>query len=279
MLSNVPEVVTALVGVLRASVPVGFDLAPEQRAVEQLGVTTPCGSAMSILYFLLSCGTNDAAGVTPDTVLRRGEESAVLARSAVALLRAAPAASGGALRALAAYTLSPCNIILRLLFRSGTPAAAAAADPALAPVFSALDAAATALAGVVTAGCRALAAAAAAGTAGGASLEDNVAVVAEPLACVLLSLQPAARATHAARPPITAATARAVLGAAAAAVALFPPGADRSHWAIRGAGGASMIMVRTGQAACRLLRVPGWCVPALACRREPGVSREPTSSC
>lgn len=223
--------VTGLIGVLEHSLnfrAAGFDLVPEQNSMIHVGVPSPCAAAMGMLLRLAESG-GDAAAV----LLRSSDEGATVARAAVALLRAGQGGVGGTLHlddsdALDAAFISPCAVLLGMLACCGATvegAAAAAAAPALAPLFSELDVAAAVLAGAAASACRALRTAIASGRPRGAApgaFERSLAQ--RPLACLLSLLKSAAAAAGAARPPIKAATARAVLGAAAAAIALTPPG-------------------------------------------------------
>lgn len=226
--ASVPEVISALLGVLRASVTGTFDLAPEQRAMD---VNSPCAVAMEQLWGLLTLGNADA-------VLRGGEEGAALVRAAVTLLRAAPAAAGGVMQRLVVLTMAPSVVLLETLDRHRrrrrAPAAAAAA-PELVPL-SEIDAAAAALAGVADAVCHAR---------GEADAEGKRVILVAPLESLRLILNAASAAAGAASPPVTAATARAVLRAAAATVAIVPPGADDWHWTVPGAAEAYDILVST----------------------------------
>lgn len=251
-----PELTNALLGVLRDSVVGGsFDLAPGHFG---MGPINPCTTAMVVLSALVSEG--DAAAVLG------GEKGAVVARAALAVLRAAPAAiddahGPGELLGGVAVIETPCALLLNLLTRCGAPEAAAAAAPELSPCFSALDATASILAAAAAAGCRVLRAAAASRRRGEPDIstevllsppdsDGKVFLVARPLACLQFLLNAAMAATGAPRAPVAAATARDVLHACAAAVALVPPGVGMHHWSITGATMAYTIMVRAGLPAC-----------------------------
>lgn len=230
-----------------------FELAPDHFG---MGPINPCTTAMVVLSALVSEG--DAAAVL------RGEQGAVLARAAVAVLRAVPAAvddahGPGELLGGVAVIETPCALLLNLLTRCGAPEAAAAAAPELSPCFSALDATASIISAVVAAGCRVLSAAAASRRRGEVDIstevllspaDGKVFVVARPLACLQFLLHAAMAASGAPRAPVAAATAQAVLHACAAAVALVPPGVGMHHWSITGATMAYTIMVRAGLPAC-----------------------------
>lgn len=176
----------------------------------------------------------------PAAVLQRGgEEGAVLARAAVALLRAAvPAGACDDVQRLGLSTLAPCSILLKLLKSAGAPAAA----PALALLLSNIDAAAGALAGAAAAAACALRAEAA-----DLDLEaDGLGMlVYYPMHGLELLFNAATAATGTTRPQMSAATARTVVRAAAAAIALLPPGAHSRHWAGPGAAAAYRFLVST----------------------------------
>lgn len=268
---EVSGILPGLLDVLRASVPLvpegsSIDLAPEQRELAE--AAGPCLHAVALLHGFIVCSDATAAAL-----LCGAEEGAALSRAAVALLRSVPAAPGGTFDSLSPVVLSACDILRLQLERCGAPSAAAAAAPGPARLFAALDASAAALAGAVAAACAAVGTDAAAGAGGCESPVMRGMLVEQPMACLELLYASAALAAGPSRPLrlVTPATTRAMMGAAAGAVALVPPGANKDHWACRAGASGHDFLVRGAEpcAGPGVVRGPAcWRAPA-ACPAAP----------
>lgn len=220
--AEVPEIVDGLVDVMRASVPEGcFELDPALKA--------PCDAAMAALKELVDRGDEAA-------VLRRGADGAVLVRAAVALLRQAPYVDrrGHWAGRASSLELFGVDAVATTLASAMEPAIRALRDGA-APYYKCRteeDKRVTYL------------------LRDDGDLRGFSWMIESPLRILHKLLKAAAAAAGAERPPVSHATARAVLGVAAAAIALLPPGAERNafngapNWALGIATQAYMFLVR-----------------------------------